>query len=166
MIIWLASYPRSGNTFIRTILNHVFKIKTYSIYNDKLDIGADNATSDIVGHIELPENFDFDSARKSDVLYFIKTHELYNKEFENDAVIHIIRDGRDATVSFYHYFINFTSERYNYLEIINGNNFAGTWSDHYRSWQQAKLSKKLCLNYEDTIASPVSTIEKLKIFTG
>jgi hypothetical protein len=166
MIIWLASYPRSGNTFIRTILNHVFKVKTYSIYNDKLDIGADNDTSDIVGHKELPEDFNFDSARKSDELYFIKTHELFNIEYESDAVIHIIRDGRDATVSFYHYFINFTTERYSYLEIISGNNFAGTWSDHYWNWQQAKLSKKLSLNYEETLASPESTIEKLKIFTG
>ncbi len=50
MIVWLASYPRSGNTFFRVILNSIFDIKTYSIYDDKGDIGADEKTSETVGH--------------------------------------------------------------------------------------------------------------------
>ena len=30
--IWLASYPRSGNTLLRTILNHCFNLKSASFY--------------------------------------------------------------------------------------------------------------------------------------
>ena len=32
MIIWLASYPRSGNTMFRMMLNKVFGSKTYTKY--------------------------------------------------------------------------------------------------------------------------------------
>ena len=76
MIVWLASYPRSGNTFFRVVLNSVFNIKTYSIYNDTSDIGADEKTSEIVGHQFLPEDFNLNDARASDTIYYIKTHEL------------------------------------------------------------------------------------------
>ena len=31
--IWLASYPRSGNTFLRIILQSVFDLPSYSAYN-------------------------------------------------------------------------------------------------------------------------------------
>ena len=36
MIVWLASYPRSGNTFLRMVLHFVYGQKTYSLYNDPL----------------------------------------------------------------------------------------------------------------------------------
>ena len=32
--VWLASYPRSGNTMLRTILWHGFAMKSGAIYNE------------------------------------------------------------------------------------------------------------------------------------
>ena len=32
MIVWLASYPRSGNTYFRILLNHLYGIKTPMAY--------------------------------------------------------------------------------------------------------------------------------------
>lgn len=60
MIVWLASYPRSGNTFLRVLFRHVFGIETYSVYNDLLDIGSDGDISAVTGHRPLPERCDFD----------------------------------------------------------------------------------------------------------
>ena len=37
-MIWIASYPRSGNTFLRTILWHCFGLKSASIYPQDLDM--------------------------------------------------------------------------------------------------------------------------------
>ena len=34
MIVWLASYPRSGNTFLRVVLHNVYGVSTYSVYED------------------------------------------------------------------------------------------------------------------------------------
>lgn len=52
MIIWLALYPRSGNTFFRLLLKAAFDQSTFSIYDDKLfdAIGA----SQEIGHAPLP----------------------------------------------------------------------------------------------------------------
>lgn len=166
MIIWLASYPRSGNTFIRTLLNHAFGMKTHSIYGDKLDIAADAATSEMVGHKELPANFDFENARTSEELFFIKTHEPYGFKHESDKAIYICRDGREATVSFYHYNRNFSNIRQNYLQIINGQNFVGTWGDHCMGWKQAGEARCLYLRFETITKEHGLTIEAIEKFTG
>ena len=49
-ITWLASYPRSGNTFVRTILFNCFGIKTASVYPK--DLGGRTILEEFVGHIE------------------------------------------------------------------------------------------------------------------
>ncbi|MGH9425708.1 MAG: hypothetical protein ACRD2L_05300 [Terriglobia bacterium] len=33
MIVWLASFPRSGNTLVRIILNSVFGLSTSTVYS-------------------------------------------------------------------------------------------------------------------------------------
>lgn len=165
MIVWLASYPRSGNTYIRTILHHAFGVKTYSIHGDKLDIAADEATKEIVGHKDLPENFDYAEARQSGELYFIKTHAQYNIHYAPDKAIYILRDGREATVSFYHYWNDFSQEKFSILEIINGHTFAGSWADHYYSWLREKKDSILLLRFEEMLFSPESAINKIAEFT-
>ena len=92
MIIWLASYPRSGNTYFRVLLNTIFGVKTYSIHNDTHDIAADQSTVEIVGHEHLPEDFDLDRARLSNSIYVIKTHAP--PQNETDMAIYLVRDGR------------------------------------------------------------------------
>ena len=34
VIVWLASYPRSGNTFLRIVLHRLYGVPTYSVYDD------------------------------------------------------------------------------------------------------------------------------------
>ena len=41
MIVWLASYPRSGNTFIRVLINSILHHPTYSGFNSGDDISYD-----------------------------------------------------------------------------------------------------------------------------
>jgi hypothetical protein len=166
MIIWLSSYPRSGNTFLRTILNHSFGVKTYSIYGDRFDIGADKATSEMIGHAELTAAFDYEEARKSEEMYFIKTHEPYGIKHEKDKAIYVFRDGREATVSFYHYFKNFSQVRLNYLQIINGQHFVGTWGNHFLSWLEKDKEDCLFLQFEKITADPDQAITDIASFTG
>src|SRR6266446_6905894 len=44
-MVWLASYPRSGNTYLRSILWTCFGLQTGSIYPDDLSL-------DVVQHVE------------------------------------------------------------------------------------------------------------------
>ena len=51
MIVWLASYPRSGNTLTRTIFKNVFDIDTYSDEVRKKDSWEEINQS--IGHIDF-----------------------------------------------------------------------------------------------------------------
>ena len=166
MIIWLASYPRSGNTFFRVILNTVFQIKTYSIYNDTGDIAADDATSDIVGHTMLPSDFDIEKARRSKTAYYIKTHELM-ENFSispKDKVIYLIRDGRESTLSFAKYLKNYYKHSDDLTDVIYGNTPFGAWGEHVMGWTQ--LQNYLLIRFETLTDDPTSQLKKIADYLG
>jgi hypothetical protein len=80
MIIWIASYPRSGNNFTRNTLERVFGIKTHAIYDEPRQPKIDVAT-----------------ARASDETFLVKTHDL---PIDDSPALYLVRDGRDALVSY------------------------------------------------------------------
>src|SRR5690606_34383419 len=133
-----------GNTFFRVLLNAAFGLKTYSIYNDRFDIGADSATSEVVGHEFLPDGFDIEDARAAEALYVIKTHELPSTIPGIDAgrVIHLIRDGRDSCRSYVNYFRDAPpTQRQAFRDVSHGNVFAESWSRHVAAWGPREREK-------------------------
>ena len=167
MIVWIASFPRSGNTFFRVILNSVFDVKTQSLYDDEFDIGADKETTEIVGHEPLPENFSLAEARSSDHVYYIKTHERLDHRVEDaDKVVYLIRDGRECTYSLTRYLNTFIGRRKTITDTIYGNNFIGAWSDHVKSWNPGARPNTLLVKFEELTSDPVSHIDRISQFLG
>ena len=132
MIIWLASYPKSGNTWIRALL-------TNYLYNQSSEKNG-NAFSKMEMIKSFPKKSDFEGVVNEDMLkknhmelfkYFIKAQEKINKdnnlhiikthnicglvndfEFTNKentlGAIYIVRDPRSIAVSYaYHANISF-----------------------------------------------------------
>jgi hypothetical protein len=166
--VWIASYPRSGNTFFRILLKHVYGLKTFSVHNDPL-FGQLNL-ADVVGHENLPAPIA--ELRASPERYFIKTHELPT---DNDPAIYVIRDGRDALVSHANYILSFQKKPnwwkrvlgfagYDEFERVLCNLIArkpryGGWSDHARSWTDRPRAKTVVVRYEDLCESPQPKVE-------
>src|ERR1700690_3698791 len=77
MIVWLASYPRSGNTMLRAMLRQAFGLKSYSMYDDPTDIGMNPAVGKQVGHQSLGTSFEEFYLREmsSNKLTLVKTHD-------------------------------------------------------------------------------------------
>lgn len=97
-IVWLASYPRSGNTFLRTILWQCFGLRSASIYPN--DLGGNKRLEEFVGHIEPGVDRKIIFPRNG--LPLFKTHE-YPADLK--PAIYVVRDGRATTLSlwkFYH----------------------------------------------------------------
>ena len=164
MIIWLASYPRSGNTFLRILMKSVFGINTYSIYNDEHDISSESNTKNIVGHEILPDNFSFEKAEKSKEIYFIKTHDLpcgIEKK-----TIYLLRDGRESSTSFFYYLKNYSNKNIIFNDVIEGNLFRGNWGEHVREWKPNQDKNIFLIKFEDLIEKPESYIDKLSNFIG
>jgi len=160
MIIWLASYPRSGNTFLRIVFNSVFNIKTYELYSIEGKHGKNNI-SDIIGHKFLPENFDFEKARISKKKYYIKTHELVDRANidEDDKIIYLVRNGLDSTLSFEKYLHNYEKKDSQFLNIIHGNTPYSSWAEHTRQWH--RVDNKLIIKFEELIDDPMEAANKI-----
>ncbi len=158
----MASYPRSGNTFLRIILNKVFDIKTYSVYNDKLDIQSCQKTREVVGHLLLPGKFNVDEYRGSEDEFFIKTHKY--PDCSKDKVIYLVRDGRESITSYYHY-----RNTYNQAPPLNdfiiGNTKVGSWADHIDLWTTKHNSNGLLIiRFEDLIKNTKEFIDIIAQF--
>ena len=166
MIIWLASFPRSGNTFMRAALHAALGCDTYSIYNDTNDIAKDKKLSDIIGHCTL-NNRSLSKMALDKKLYFIKTHHIPDSFFDNSKIIYLFRDGREASLSLANYTSEFKGPSLSFTDIVNGKYFFGSWSQHISSWM--KLSDTysgnfLSIKFEDLTASPHSILKKTLSF--
>lgn len=94
MIVWLASYPRSGNTFLRVVLHQLYRVPTYSVYDDD-DPVAQRIGPALVGYREKPS--DRSLMTDDGEVYFVKTHK--RRKTDGYPALYLVRDGRDAVVS-------------------------------------------------------------------
>ena len=152
-ITWLASYPRSGNTYLRTILFNCFGIKTASIYPN--DLGGNKTLENFVGHIEHNQNKTITFQKGS--IPIIKTHKLNQDE---NRSIYIIRDGRAASVSLW----NFYGKKIPIKDIILGNHPFGIWKDHLISWNPLKRPNTLLIKYEDILCNFEYVLNSIETF--
>jgi len=167
MIIWLASYPRSGNTMLRTMLNRVFGLPSYSLYDDRDDIGAVPAVADAVGHRFQPASWPafYERSRRSADIVAIKTH---HPPFDDSKAIYIVRDGRAAIVSWYNMLRNLRRrDDIEISDIIRGEKVVyGDWSTHIAHWRPLERPATLLLRYESLLAEPRSNIDRIANFLG
>ena len=163
MIIWLASYPRSGNTFFRIVLNKVFNLKTYSVYNHNVGIAADGKTAEIVGHQAFPEGFGIEQARRDEALYIIKTHELPDSGI-TDRVIYLLRDGRESILSYRKFLNDVYAAPVTLLDVIRGDVFGGRWGAHVQAWSPGTRANTLLVRFEDLIVDPQTQLEGIGQF--
>ncbi len=165
MIIWLASYPRSGNTLLRTVLNSSFGLTSYSLYDDLSDIGQTQEFRNAVGHEShgVTQQDFYENARKSSDTFFVKTHDAPPDEAK---AIYVIRDGSSAVVSYFHYMKNFTQEDVTFQDIIAGACNFGSWSDHVAEWKPLTRANTLLLRLEDLVLQPSKEIDKIALFIG
>jgi hypothetical protein len=154
-LVWLASYPRSGNTFLRTILWQCFALRSASIY--PTDLGGNRKLEEYVGHIEHGPDAQIRFPENGIPLF--KTHE--HAEDKNPA-IYVIRDGRAASVSLW----KFYDKSLPLENIIEGRHRFGTWSDHVRSWNPWERPNTLLLRYEDMRENLAGVLTVINKFLG
>jgi hypothetical protein len=170
VIVWLASYPRSGNTLLRTILRQAFGMPSYSIYDDTYDIGANPQVAALVGHEPLGMPLDrlLEERSAAPGPCLLKTHDAPHPARDTDLAIYVVRDGRAAAVSYLHYLHNVMRRpRVTLEEVILGEHVRfGHWSDHIRMWEPDRRPRTLLVRYEDLIGTPPAAIRSIRDFTG
>ncbi|MEU4238432.1 hypothetical protein [Actinoplanes sp. NPDC026619] len=70
MLVWVASYPRSGNTFLRIVRHRIYAARTSVIYD--VDGVAERLGRDLVGACERPAPL---AAMRADgQVHLVRTH--------------------------------------------------------------------------------------------
>jgi len=160
--VWIASYPRSGNTFLRIILEKIFHLPTYSIYRVEGQDFPDPSAEALEQAPFLPRKW---RRQVSDEPHLkpmlIKTHDGPE---DDRAAMYIVRDGRAAIDSYFHYHKKFAFEQPSLTEIIAGACQFGSWSGHYRSWNPTHRPNTLFVKYEELVQAPDVVIPKIASF--
>ena len=194
MIIWISSYPKSVNTWLRSLISNYFfskdgtfnfdlikqidsfpSPKYFRNYKDKFEKPEDTSK------YWLEEQKKINSLKKN---FFFKTHNALckingNKFTDNNntlAAIYIIRDPRNVITSIAnHYQINI-DDAFKFMKDKNrgiiekeNNRFTGfqplmSWDLHVKSWTENTLYPTHIIKYEDLIINTQSTFEKVLNF--
>ena len=194
MIFWLASYPKSGNTWIRTFISTYFfnqknSFKFDYLKNIKQFPHEKFFETDFKNINEAINSWD-EAQKKINLknrLIFLKTHSAlvkinnipFTTKDQTIAGIYVVRDPRNIITSISnHYQIDFDQSikfmTNNRKFLINGKNrenfanftFLNSWSEHYKSWKENKQFKVLFLKYEDLENNAFEEFKKIIIFVN
>jgi hypothetical protein len=191
MIVWLASYPKSGNTLLRSILASYFYSKdgffnfkllknfeyfpSHTFYkNSKIDTNNDSEV--IRNYINVQKKF----LQNKKKIFFFKTHSSFLRvgdynftNLQNTlGAIYIVRDPRNVVVSYANHFQMSIDEATNALINDTGvfeknakmKTFCGKWNFNYISWKNFNAQKILIIKYEDLINEKESILRKILLF--
>ena len=128
---YIVSYPRSGNTWVRLLLEHSLGFETTSI-----DSVARSPSLVMLGNKHLTER------RKAEL---IKTHTTSLPG--NDDVIYVLRDGRDAIASYWYYLGDWERKPAGsfseFLQLLPSS--GNWWASHVYAWLELEHPHRIFL---------------------
>ena len=192
MIIWIASYPKSGNTYIRSfIASYYFSKKGKFDFDLLLNIlqfpSIKFSKKNIYSEKEASDSWIYSQNQffPKDKIHFIKTHNTLEKFNDNEfttsnqtlGAIYVVRDPRNLISSLTHHYslsydqayLKLFDENASLLEKSTDNDhsnftFLGSWSSHYKSWKNSKKFKILFIKYEDLERNKYKTFKSIVSF--
>jgi hypothetical protein len=180
MIIWIASYPKSGNTWLRLLISNYLWPNSSNLFDNLNHIQRfphKKFFEGIVGEeILKKDNLDIfkyfiiaqQKINNNNKLNILKTHNfagsIKNYPFTNSknssGAIYIVRDPRSVVVSSaYHNDYEFEKSTERIMSTKNVSLNDGfmearlTWKIHYLSWKKLDIPK-IIIKYEDLFSDP------------
>ncbi|HEY8698909.1 MAG TPA: sulfotransferase domain-containing protein [Rhizomicrobium sp.] len=162
MLIWVASYPRSGNALARTILKRCFGAGSYSVYPHD-DGAGELALLTGTRSFDGPLEEMLEAARAALQPWFVKTHRM---EPSGERMLYIVRDGRAAMASYRRFQRTVNGLDFPLEQFVLGAEPIESWRDHVE-WAMARDRKAtLVLRYEDMVRPDRDLLERIAEFIG
>ncbi|MDF1809497.1 MAG: sulfotransferase domain-containing protein [Phycisphaerales bacterium] len=168
-IVWLASYPKSGNTWVRFLLYNAI----YGQPKESLDIARK------IPDIHRPIPFDPPTTDR----LLCKTHFAYSEKHpkitQTEKAVLIIRDPRDVLFSALNYrrLAGMTQDQMSdemyakrFITSLGDSEFQsigfGNWKSHIESWQRNNSFPVLTVKYEDLKSNTSESLKAMIDFIG
>ncbi|VTR93948.1 Sulfotransferase family protein OS=Desulfovibrio vulgaris subsp. vulgaris (strain DP4) GN=Dvul_3034 PE=4 SV=1: Sulfotransfer_1 [Gemmata massiliana] len=166
MLVWLASYPRSGNTLLRQVLKSCFDLNSCAGLEPSLaaERAGPDAFSAFYGAYFFagdPEQF-YLRARDGTDLVLVKTHQWPR---DDEKAIYVVRDGRLALKSFAAYQDTYHPGSSTPHALLIGDHVYGDWTSHYRAWSQRR-GETLVLRFEELVEADTTLLTRIAEFLG
>jgi estrone sulfotransferase len=158
---YLVSYPRSGNTWLRTMLVNVAVPDAHSNLDTILAVLPD------VSLHGLSQVWRLTDPR------ILKTHSWYRPQIKR--AVYLVRDGRDAVISYYHFLITRRGRSgevpfSEFFEDYCEGRYGQRWHENVVSWltcgRHALGEGLLVVRFEDMKADTVGVLGKVVDFLG
>ena len=194
MIIWLASYPKSGNTWLRSVLVSYYFTEDGNFNFEDLSRIPDYPNKNFIDAADFKnlkdgEVYKYWEKSQKIILQnkkakFLKTHNIlgsingipFTKPDYTLGVIHIIRDPRNVITSIKNHFDFESYEKaFQYMvskdAFLKGEDsarfsFLGTWSSHYKSWMSINPQRRITIKYEDMENNTYDTFKRVISYTN
>ena len=192
MIIWLASYPKSGNTYVRAFLsayyfsdNGQFDFSQISnidqFPHEKFFKQKVNSISE-ASKQWIPIQREINKDKK---IRFFKTHSFLGNFQGNEfttpettlGAVYIIRDPRNVLTSLKNHYsfdndkaLKMITDKTRSLMSNNGSHasltYLSSWAENYLSWFRNNRFRRLFVKYEDLITNKYETFRDIIVFTN
>ncbi|MEM9451246.1 MAG: sulfotransferase domain-containing protein [Cyanobacteria bacterium P01_E01_bin.6] len=154
--IFLVSYPKSGNTWLRFLIGNYLSGNKCSFRKIDFITACVYLTSpEFASQMEQPR--------------FIKSHEPWTPDYKR--VVYLVRDARDVAVSYYFYNLKFRKieSGTTFSEFIKQFNAGsvgifGNWVNHVNYWLNLSPENFLLLKYENMLDDTEYEFRKLLDF--
>ena len=137
-------------------LKLAFGISTRSIYENEAEFWRSRP-----GFAELLGETEEASSLPQKDIDIVKTHDGPE---DSGPAIYVIRDGRSAIVSHYHYIQNVSKEPADIRDIICGKVWPMGWSQHVTTWDPMKRKDTIIIKYEDMLQDLPNVMIKIGDF--
>jgi hypothetical protein len=150
--VFICGYPKSGNTWFQHMVAAV-------VYGADVELAPDALLNDLVPDIHFRNYY-----RRYGEPCFFKTHHLPQREYRR--VVYLLRDGRDAMVSYYHH-LSAMSGNVDFYEMVkSGRGLPGRWHEHVDAYlANPHGADMIVIRYEDLKSDTVGQLRRFCEFS-
>ncbi|PNG26812.1 hypothetical protein CR492_05640 [Methylocella silvestris] len=153
--IFVVGFPKSGNTWFQNLV-------AGAVFGVDINLSPPGLAHDLAPDVNHGRFY-----KRYATPMFFKSHDLPLPNFRR--VVYLLRDGRDAMVSYRHYREVMDRRAIDLLEFVNRATplYPCHWSEHVEAWAKNPYgADMIVIKYEDLLRDTVAELRRFCAFAG